>query len=283
MLFGTSIPTSDFPGIGASIRIVAAARARARLSCNPTILESFTPSAGFIAYLVTVGPMVTSSISTSIPKFRSVLFIIFAFAFISPTPGFPLSFSRRESGGGVYAFPRASIGIDFPIKASSSDASFFPPKMPFFIGCSFFLSSSISFFFSSLFSSGMAIFTSSSSVSVTTSFFFFVDLNTFTKFNHSLFICVSKIIRREIATKAKRNATEEYTSKSFMRGDAISPPTSPPRPTFPISKSPNPETKNIAPPIIFIVGNTLSSDLKNAMPSCQIYHKAHNSKSDSFF
>ncbi len=48
--FGTSIPTSDFPGIGASIRMGEAARASSRLFCKPTIFDIRTPSAGFNAY-----------------------------------------------------------------------------------------------------------------------------------------------------------------------------------------------------------------------------------------
>ena len=48
-LFGISIPTRDLPGIGASMRIGCAARERARSFCNPTIRESFIPSAGFSA------------------------------------------------------------------------------------------------------------------------------------------------------------------------------------------------------------------------------------------
>ncbi len=48
-LFGISMPTSDLPGIGASILIGCAARDSARSFCKPTIRESFTPSAGFKA------------------------------------------------------------------------------------------------------------------------------------------------------------------------------------------------------------------------------------------
>jgi len=45
-LFGTSIPTNDRPGIGASILIVLADKAKASSFCSPTILESLTPWAG---------------------------------------------------------------------------------------------------------------------------------------------------------------------------------------------------------------------------------------------
>ena len=49
VLFGISIPTKDFPGMGASIRNGCAARASAKSFCKPRILESFTPSAGLSA------------------------------------------------------------------------------------------------------------------------------------------------------------------------------------------------------------------------------------------
>ena len=45
--FGTSIPTSDFPGIGASIRIVLALRASWSSCCRATIREMRTPCAGW--------------------------------------------------------------------------------------------------------------------------------------------------------------------------------------------------------------------------------------------
>ena len=45
-LFGTSIPTAAFPGIGASIRISAAARFNLISSASPTILLTFTPISG---------------------------------------------------------------------------------------------------------------------------------------------------------------------------------------------------------------------------------------------
>ena len=45
-LFGTSMPTAAFPGIGASIRISAAARFSLMSSASPTILLTFTPISG---------------------------------------------------------------------------------------------------------------------------------------------------------------------------------------------------------------------------------------------
>jgi len=68
-VLGTSTPTRDFPGIGASMRIGCAANAKAKLSLSATIFDNFTPSAGLRAYRVTDGPMEISSISTVIPKF----------------------------------------------------------------------------------------------------------------------------------------------------------------------------------------------------------------------
>ena len=46
VLFGTSIPTTDFPGIGASILMSELARDSAKLSDRETILESLTPGDG---------------------------------------------------------------------------------------------------------------------------------------------------------------------------------------------------------------------------------------------
>ena len=65
---GTSIPTKDFPGIGASIRIPLAAKARAKSSARWVILATFTPVAGFNSYSVTDGPRLTFSTVASTPK-----------------------------------------------------------------------------------------------------------------------------------------------------------------------------------------------------------------------
>ena len=45
-LFGTSMPTAAFPGIGASILISVAARLSLISSDSPTILLTFTPDSG---------------------------------------------------------------------------------------------------------------------------------------------------------------------------------------------------------------------------------------------
>ena len=56
---GTSIPIALFPGIGASILILFAAKLSAKSSVKFTILLTLTPGLGCISYLVIVGPTVT--------------------------------------------------------------------------------------------------------------------------------------------------------------------------------------------------------------------------------
>jgi len=55
-LFGTSIPIAALPGIGASIRISAAARFNLISSARPRILLTLTPCSGCISNRVTAGP-----------------------------------------------------------------------------------------------------------------------------------------------------------------------------------------------------------------------------------
>ena len=57
--FSISTPIAAFPGIGASIRMLFALKLRAISSARFTILDTLTPTAGWISYLVTVGPWVT--------------------------------------------------------------------------------------------------------------------------------------------------------------------------------------------------------------------------------
>ena len=71
-LFGTSIPTACFPGIGASILIVSAAKLSAISSARFAILLTLTPSAGFNSYLVIAGPTVTFSTLAETPKLYNV-------------------------------------------------------------------------------------------------------------------------------------------------------------------------------------------------------------------
>ena len=105
-LFGTSIPTAAFPGIGASIRISAAARFSLISSARPTILLTLTPISGCNSYLVTEGPQLTLVMVTFTPKFSSVCCSFIAVslkcASDSPPPRFPLW--SRDNGGYWYSF-----------------------------------------------------------------------------------------------------------------------------------------------------------------------------------
>ena len=71
-LFGTSIPTADLPGIGASILIDFAAKLSAISSASLSILLTLTPTLGCNSYLVTVGPLVTFVTFASTPKLARV-------------------------------------------------------------------------------------------------------------------------------------------------------------------------------------------------------------------
>ena len=66
LLFGTSIPTVPFPGIGAIILIPSADRDKAISSSKFLILEILIPAAGTISYKVTVGPMLALIFAISI-------------------------------------------------------------------------------------------------------------------------------------------------------------------------------------------------------------------------
>ena len=72
VLFGTSIPTACFPGIGASILIVSASRLNAISSAKLAILLTLTPGAGAISYLVIAGPTDTFSTFAETPKLYNV-------------------------------------------------------------------------------------------------------------------------------------------------------------------------------------------------------------------
>ena len=69
---------------------------------------------------MTEGPIDTSSISTWIPKFARVLLITFAFVLISPTPGFPESFSRKDVPS-VPSFSQMMFGERIANKLFKSD------------------------------------------------------------------------------------------------------------------------------------------------------------------
>ena len=86
-LFGISIPTACFPGIGASILIDSAAKFKAISSAKFAILLTLTPSAGFISYLVIAGPTETFSTFAETPKLYNVfcnLFAVSANVFLLP-------------------------------------------------------------------------------------------------------------------------------------------------------------------------------------------------------
>ena len=61
LAFGTSMPITALPGIGATTRILIARMARARSSVRLTILLIFTPGAGSYSKVVTTGPGATST------------------------------------------------------------------------------------------------------------------------------------------------------------------------------------------------------------------------------
>ncbi len=77
-LLGTSIPTADLPGIGASIRISAAAKLSLISSDSPTILLTLTPCSGRSSYRVTEGPQLILVTVTPTPKFFKVCWSLIA-------------------------------------------------------------------------------------------------------------------------------------------------------------------------------------------------------------
>ncbi len=93
------MPTKGRPGIGASILIGWEAKAKDKSLLKVVILDNLTPSAGFKVYWVTVGPVFTPDISTSISKFCKVLLIMVELILISPAEGMPLSDSSKSRGG----------------------------------------------------------------------------------------------------------------------------------------------------------------------------------------
>ena len=77
--FGTSIPTTPSPGIGAWIRIDFACRASVRSFLRFSIFWSLTPSFGLSLYWITVGPTLYPSIPTWIQNWRSFSSISISF------------------------------------------------------------------------------------------------------------------------------------------------------------------------------------------------------------
>src|SRR3990167_5272265 len=98
-LLGISMPTRDLPGMGASIRMGWAAKAKAKSLERAVMRASLMPSAGLKAYWVTAGPMFTSEISTGMSKFAMVFLMMAEYILISPALGTPLSDSKMEAGG----------------------------------------------------------------------------------------------------------------------------------------------------------------------------------------
>ncbi len=125
-LFGTSIPTAAFPGIGASILISVAARFNFMSSARPTILLTFTPCSGCSSYLVTVGPWLISVIVTFTPNVARVFCKCIAVSFnCVEEAAFPLfaPFFKRLNGGNIYFLGADSF--DFCISLSISVGAFF--------------------------------------------------------------------------------------------------------------------------------------------------------------
>src|SRR3989338_10049496 len=87
---GTSTPTKDLPGIGASIRKGLAAKARDKSLARAVMRASLMPSAGFRVYWVMVGPTKISPISTAMSKLAKVLAIFSLVASISSALGLSL-------------------------------------------------------------------------------------------------------------------------------------------------------------------------------------------------
>ena len=69
---GISIPTTDFPGMGASMRIDGAANASAKSLSRVVILLTLTPTAGWSSYWVTAGPTLMLTTRASTLKLASV-------------------------------------------------------------------------------------------------------------------------------------------------------------------------------------------------------------------
>jgi len=67
-VLGTSIPTSDLPGIGACILMSLASNVSLILSSIEVIFETFVPGSTSISYVVTVGPILYPTTSAPILK-----------------------------------------------------------------------------------------------------------------------------------------------------------------------------------------------------------------------
>ena len=65
------MPTTSRPGMGASMRMVRAARAIARSSASASMRDSLTRASGLTSYWVTTGPVLVPTTSAGIWKLRS--------------------------------------------------------------------------------------------------------------------------------------------------------------------------------------------------------------------
>ena len=123
-LFGTSIPIAAFPGIGASIRISAAARLSFISSDSDTILLTLTPCSGCSSYLVTAGPQLISVIVTLTPKFCNVCCSRIAVSLFSrdcPALSVPFPLLSRLTGGKTYSCFFLSTLFSIRISSVSSN------------------------------------------------------------------------------------------------------------------------------------------------------------------
>ena len=121
---GTSIPTRDFPGIGASIRTSLAARAKAKSSARLEMRLTRTPTAGFTSYLVTEGPISarsTVALILKLAKVSSKMRIFWRTIFFSLDWFFGLSGAKRSMVGSLYW--RSSLGVKSTVTSSSISSS----------------------------------------------------------------------------------------------------------------------------------------------------------------
>src|SRR5438045_754368 len=113
-LFGTSMPTADLPGVGASIRSGAAANASERSFGRAVMRFTCTPGPGWTSYWVTAGPGLTPTTLHSTPNVASVLSRILTLRLIS---------SAIRSRRAVTVSSRAVDGSFHSISGRSSSGS----------------------------------------------------------------------------------------------------------------------------------------------------------------
>ncbi len=125
-LLGISIPTALLPGIGASIRMLRAARAIARSSERPSIRLTLMCGAGWTSYWVTTGPALRPTMRASISKLASLRTICSSFqawtaaslpaaASVGGSPA-----SSSTCGGRLHAWSRLGGESDASVTSSGS-------------------------------------------------------------------------------------------------------------------------------------------------------------------